>query len=71
MPLRTRQNPETGIIEVLVNNDWIEFENHRKKQIDDAYQTSVNFLRERLGEDSAQQITRNSAEDLSVPDAPQ
>lgn len=71
MPLRTRQNPETGITEVLVNNDWVEFESHRKKQIDDAYQTSVNFLRERLGEDSAQQITRNSAEDLSVSDAPQ
>ena len=71
MPLRTRQNPETGIIEVLINDDWIEFESHRKKQIDDAYQTSVNFLRERLGEDSAQQITRNSAEDLSVPDDPQ
>ncbi|MBP6821289.1 MAG: hypothetical protein KA368_07075 [Acidobacteria bacterium] len=64
MPLRTRQNPETGIIEVLVNNDWVEFESHRKKQIDDAYQNSVNFLRERLGEDSAQQVIQNSADDL-------
>lgn len=64
MPLRTRQNPETGIIEVLVNNDWVEFESHRKTQIDDAYQNSVNFLRERLGEDSAQQVIQNSADDL-------
>lgn len=64
MPLRTRQNPETGITEVLVNNDWVEFESHRKKQIDDAYQNSVNFLRERLGEDSAQQVIQNSADDL-------
>lgn len=64
MPLRTRQNPATGIIEVLVNDDWVEFESHRKKQIDDAYQNSVNFLRERLGEDSAQQVIQNSADDL-------
>lgn len=64
MSLRTRQNPETGIIEVLVNDDWVEFESFRKKQIDDAYQSSVNFLRERLGEDSARQMAQNSAGDL-------
>ena len=51
MPLRTRENPESGIIEVLVNNEWVDFDSYRKKQIDDAYQNSVQFLRERLGED--------------------
>ncbi len=66
MALRTRQNPETGTIEVLVNDDWVEFESYRKKQIDDAYQNSVNFLRERLGEDSAQQMAQNSADALPV-----
>lgn len=71
MPLRTRQNPETGIIEVLVNDDWVEFESYRKKQIDDAYQNSVNFLRERLGEDSARQMTQNSADDLPAAKTPQ
>ncbi len=62
MPLQTRQNPDTGAIEVLVNDVWVKFDEHRRKQIDDAYQTSVRFLRDRLGEDAANQITKNSDE---------
>ncbi|MEP7337111.1 MAG: hypothetical protein ABI977_05155 [Acidobacteriota bacterium] len=55
MSLQTRQNPETGMLEVLVNGQWVKFDDYRKKQIDDAYQSSVRFLRERLGEDAAKQ----------------
>lgn len=58
MPLQTRQNPETGLIEVLVNGQWVKFDEYRKKQIDDAYQSSVRFLRERLGQD-AKQVSTN------------
>ena len=60
MYLQTRQNPETGLTEVLVNDQWVKFEDYRKKQIDDAYQSSVKFLRERLGEDDAKKLTQNS-----------
>jgi hypothetical protein len=55
MSLQTRQNLETGTLEVLVNGQWVKFDDYRKKQIDDAYQSSVRFLRERLGEDVAKQ----------------
>jgi hypothetical protein len=55
MSLQTRQNLETGMLEVLVNGEWVKFDEYRKKQIDDAYQSSVRFLRERLGEDAARQ----------------
>ena len=55
MSLQTRQNLETGILEVLVDGQWVRFDDYRKKQIDDAYQSSVRFLRERLGEDAAKQ----------------
>ena len=43
MSLRTRENPETGVTEVLVNDQWVKFEDYRRKQIDDAYQSSVRF----------------------------
>jgi len=52
MALKTRQNPETGVIEVLVNDQWVRFDDYRKSQIDLAYQNSIKFLRERLGEDA-------------------
>jgi hypothetical protein len=52
MALNTRQNPQTGIIEVLVNNEWVRFDEYRKSQIDLAYQNSIKYLRERLGEDA-------------------
>jgi len=62
MSLQTRQNPETGATEVWVSNQWVKFEDHRKKQIDDAYQSSVQFLRERLSEDDVKRIPQNDDE---------
>jgi hypothetical protein len=56
MPLKTRENPETGVLEVLLDQTWVNFEEHRRRQIDEAYQNSVRFLRDRLGEDYAQTI---------------
>ena len=56
MALPTRQNPDSGVLEVLVDNEWLPFEQYRKQQIDEAYQNSVKFLRERLGEDQAQKM---------------
>ena len=66
MSLQTRENPDTGMIEVLVNDNWVEFDSYRKKQVDDAYQNSVKFLRDRLGEDAAGQIAQNSTGDSSA-----
>lgn len=63
MSLLTRQNPDTDELEVLVNDQWLPFTAYREKQIADAYDKSVKFLRERLGEDEAQKeqelLTRN------------
>lgn len=56
MALPTRQNPANGNLEVLVQGEWVLFEQYRKQQIDDAYQNSVKFLRERLGEDHARKL---------------
>ncbi|NOT63717.1 MAG: hypothetical protein HOP19_26180 [Acidobacteria bacterium] len=56
MALATRENPDNGQLEVLVNDQWVRFDEYRSKQIDDAYQTSVQFLRERLGEDQARKL---------------
>jgi hypothetical protein len=56
MALPTRQNPESGVLEVLVDDEWLPFEQYRKQQIDEAYQNSVKFLRERLGEDQARKM---------------
>lgn len=55
MALLTRQNPATDELEVFVNNAWVKFAQYREKQIDEAYDNSVRFLRERLGEDEAQE----------------
>lgn len=51
MPLSTRQNPETGTLEVFVDGVWVRFDEFRRQQIDEAYHNSIRFLRERLGED--------------------
>lgn len=59
MAMNTRQNPETGELEVQVGDEWVLFEDYRKKQIDDAYQNSIRFLRERLGEDSANEARKS------------
>lgn len=53
MALPTRQNPATDELEVLINEQWVPFQAYRDKQIADAYEKSVVFLRERLGEDEA------------------
>lgn len=53
MALKTRQNPETGALEVLVHESWVLFEEYRKRQIDDAYQSSIQILRDRLEDDDA------------------
>ena len=64
MALSTRHNPHTGILEVLVKDEWMRFEDYRKQQIEEAYQNSVKFLRERLGEDAAREMARKEiAED--------
>jgi hypothetical protein len=60
MSLQTRQNPDTGALEVLVNGEWTPFEDYRKRQIDEAYQNSIRFLRERLGEDEARKLEEQS-----------
>lgn len=53
MSLPTRQNPETGALEVFTNEEWVPFDKYREQQIAEAYDKSVKFLRDRLGEDSA------------------
>lgn len=51
MSLKTRQNPETGALEVFVNDEWVRFDEYRQRQIAEAYDKSIQFLRDRLGED--------------------
>jgi hypothetical protein len=60
MSLQTRQNPNTGALEILVNDEWTPFEDYRKGQIDEAYRNSIRFLRDRLGEDEAQNLEEQS-----------
>jgi len=60
--MQTRQNPETGALEVLVNDEWTPFEDYRKRQIDEAYQNSIRFLRDRLGEDEARKLEEQSSQ---------
>jgi hypothetical protein len=69
MALPTRQNPDTDELEVFLDERWIPFQEYRNKQIADAYEKSVVFLRERLGEDEArtaqENLSQNSSGDLS------
>jgi hypothetical protein len=62
MSLKTRRRPETGALEVLVGDEWLRFEDYRKQQIEEAYQNSIKFLRERLGEDAVEELTQKSDE---------
>jgi hypothetical protein len=62
MSLKTRQNPDTGVLEVFVNDEWVNFEDFRKRQIDEAYKNSIKFLRDRLGEDAVNELTQKSDE---------
>lgn len=61
MSLQTRQNPDSGELEVLVNDEWTPFEDYRKRQIDEAYRNSIRFLRDRLGEDEARKLEEQSS----------
>ncbi len=62
MALKTRLNPETGDLEVQVGDDWVLFEDYRKRQIDVAYQNSIRFLRDRLGEEDETAVGRKTDE---------
>ncbi|MBK9313056.1 MAG: hypothetical protein IPM55_02230 [Acidobacteria bacterium] len=62
MALKTRLNPETGDLEVQVGDDWVFFEEYRKRQIDVAYHNSIKFLRDRLGEEDATAVGRKTGE---------
>jgi len=61
MALETRQNPESGVLEVMVRGEWVKFDEYRRVQIEEAYQNSIKFLRERLGESEAQAMTNNES----------
>ena len=69
MALQTRQNPETDILEVLVNGEWMEFEEYRKWQIDVSYQNSIKFLRERLGEERVDDTEEDAQRSKLTKDA--
>jgi hypothetical protein len=57
MALATREHPQTGELEVLVDGEWTPFQEYRQRQIDTAYLNSIRFLRDRLGEQAAQEMT--------------
>jgi hypothetical protein len=65
MALRTRQNPTNNELEVLINEQWVPFQEYRDKQIADAYEKSVVFLRERLGEDEARKEQDTVSKELA------
>ncbi|MBL8204503.1 MAG: hypothetical protein JNM09_09765 [Blastocatellia bacterium] len=65
MALPTRQNPDTDELEVYIHEQWVPFQEYRDKQIADAYEKSVIFLRERLSEDDARQEQETQTKDLS------
>jgi hypothetical protein len=66
MALQTRQNPETGHLEVFVREEWVRFEDYRKRQIDDAYQSSIKILRDRLEDDDAARETETAGVDSKM-----
>jgi hypothetical protein len=68
MGLPTRQNSQTGTTEILVNNQWVDFRAYREQQINEAYDNSIRFLRDRLGENDARTI-ENSTSEISASNA--
>ena len=62
MPLKTRQNPQTGVLEVLVDNEWMRFQDFRDRQIQNAYRNSIKFLRERLEVDPEDETEQKSGD---------
>ena len=51
MGLLTRTNPNTNELEILFNNEWMSFNEYRENQINEAYDKSIVFLRNRLNRD--------------------
>jgi len=66
MALATREHPETGELEVLVDGEWTPFQEYRQRQIDTAYLNSIRFLRDRLGEQAAQEMTVPEEKSLTL-----
>lgn len=62
MSLKTRENPKTGVLEVLVKGTWVRFDEYRRAQIDEAYLNSIRFLRDRLGEEMVDDEDKPSSE---------
>ena len=63
MGMLTRSNPKTDEIEIQVNDQWISFNEYRAKQIDEAYDKSIVFLRDRLNQDiEKEQLTKEGTE---------
>lgn len=56
MGMLTRTNSTTNELEILVNDEWVDFKDYREKQIDEAYDKSIVFLRDRLNDDTAQEL---------------
>ena len=56
MGMLTRTNSTTNELEILVNDEWLPFIAFREKQINDAYDKSIDFLRDRLNDDTAQEL---------------
>ena len=56
MGMLTRTNSTTNELEILVNDEWVDFKDYREKQINDAYDKSIDFLRDRLNDDTAQEL---------------
>lgn len=65
MGLPTRENLQTGKVEVLVNEQWVDFTEYREKQISEAYDNSIRFLRDRLGDDDARAVEKSTSENFS------
>ena len=63
MGMLTRTNPITNELEIQVNDQWMSFSEYRTKQIDEAYDKSIVFLRDRLNHDiEKEQLTKEGTE---------
>jgi hypothetical protein len=56
MGMQTRTNSITNELEILVNDEWIDFNVYRQKQIDIAYEKSIVHLRGRLNDDMVNEL---------------
>jgi hypothetical protein len=63
MGLLTRTNPDTNELEIQFNNEWMSFNEYRENQINEAYDKSIVFLRNRLSrDDQSEQLTKEGTE---------